>query len=234
MNSYNPLISKDCKLTMQTTWIQYINWKRKIDNHFKYVEKLSTSEIEMRVLRFLDAMDIHWIKYIKHEIMANNVRDWQGVEDLIVKQMDELFPKMKRVMSAVTLTQDKGEDLHSFMSHLKIALDSVRWVAFPDERKKAIDLFQRITDEKLKDECMKKSNNDVEKFTIPFIVEINQKLKAGARDAWKQTENYGYVDKGVGNQNKNNNKPAPRVVKAAEAAPNRRERKKCKDCGHFH
>ena len=85
-------------------------------------------------------------------------------------------------MSAMTLTQDKGEDLHSFMSRLKIALDSVGWDAYPDERKKALDLFQRITDEKLKDECMKKSNNDVEKFTIPFIVEIDQKLN-------KETEN---------------------------------------------
>ena len=137
-------------------------------------------------------------------------------------------------MSAMTLTQDKGEDLHSFMSRLKIALDSVGWDAFPDERKKAINLFQRITDEKLKDECMKKANNDVEKFTIPFIVEINQKLKAGARDAWKQTDNYGYVDKGVGNQNRNNNQAAPRVAKTADPATNKRERKKCKTCGQFH
>merc|ERR1711954_199639 len=117
MNSYNSLVWKDCKLTMQTTWIQYLNWKRKIDNHFKYVEKLSTREIERRVFRLPDAMDIHWIKYIEHKIMANNVRDWQGVEDLIVKRMDQIFPKMKRVMSAITLTQDKGEDLLSFMSH---------------------------------------------------------------------------------------------------------------------
>ena len=85
MNSYNPLIWKDCKLTMKTTWIQYMDWKRKIDNHFKFVEKLATHEIERRVLRLQDAMDIHWIKYIEHEIMANNIRDWQGVEDLIVK-----------------------------------------------------------------------------------------------------------------------------------------------------
>ena len=81
---------------------------------------------------------------------------------------------------------------------------------------------------------MKKANNDVEKFTIPFIVEINQKLKAGARDAWKQTDNYGYVDKGVGNQNRNNNQAAPRVAKTADPATNKRERKKCKTCGQFH
>ena len=174
---------------MKATWIQYIDWKRKIDNHFKYVENLSTSEIERRVLRLQDAMDIHRIKYIEHEIMANNVRDWQGVEDLIVKRMDKIFPKMKRVMSAMTLKQDRGEDLLSFMSCLKIALDSVGWENWPEDRKKAIDLFQRITDKKLKDELMKKANNDVKKFKISFIVEINQKLKAGARDAWKQTAN---------------------------------------------
>ena len=116
MNSYNPLIWKDCKLTMQTTWIQYIDWKRKIYNHFKYVEKVSTRGIERRVLRLQDAMDIHWIKYIEHEIMANNVRDWQGVEDLIVKRMDKIFPKMKRVMTAMTLKQDKGEDPLSELS----------------------------------------------------------------------------------------------------------------------
>ena len=85
MNSYNKADWKDCKLTMQTTWIQHLDWKRKIDNHFIYVERLSTREIERRVLRLQDAMDIHWIKYIDQEIMANNVRDWQGVEDLIVK-----------------------------------------------------------------------------------------------------------------------------------------------------
>ena len=120
-------------------------------------------------------------------------------------------------------------------------MDSVGWENWPEERKKAADLFQRITDEKLKDELMKKANNDVEKFTVPFIVEVNQKMKAGAREAWKQVENYGYVDKGVGNTNnsnqnnqKNNNKTAPRVAKAAEAAPKRRDRNKCKDCGHFH
>ena len=106
--------------------------------------------------------------------MANNVRDWQGVEDLIVKRMDKIFPKMKRVMTAMTLKQDKGEDLLSFMSRLKIAMDSVGWENWPEERKKAADLFQRITDEKLKDELMKKANNDVENFTIPFIVEVSQ------------------------------------------------------------
>ena len=76
MNSYNKADWKDCKLTMQTTWIQYLDWKRKIDNHFKYVERLSTTQMERRDLRLQDAMDIHWIKYIDQEIMANNVRDW--------------------------------------------------------------------------------------------------------------------------------------------------------------
>ena len=137
-------------------------------------------------------------------------------------------------MSAITLTQDQGEDLLSFISRLKIALDSVGYENWTDERKKAIDLFQRITDKKLKDECMKKAQNDVEKFTIQFILDTDQRLKAGSRDAWEHSDKYGYVDKGVVKQNKNNNKPAPRVAKATDAAPNRRERNKCKDCGKFH
>ena len=40
MNSYNKSDWKDCKLTMQSMWIEYLDWKRKIDNHFKYVERL--------------------------------------------------------------------------------------------------------------------------------------------------------------------------------------------------
>ena len=105
-------------------------------------------------MRLQDAMDIHWIKYIDQEIMANNVRDWQGIEDLIVKRMDKIFPKMKRVMTAMTLKQGDGEDLISYMSRLKIAQDSVGWEAWLDERKKAADLFQRITDGELKDELI--------------------------------------------------------------------------------
>ena len=31
-----------------------------------------------------------------------------------------------------------------------------------------------------------------------------------------------------------NNKPTPRVAKATETAPKRRDRNKCKDCGQFH
>ena len=108
MNSYNPMMWKDCKLTMKTNWIEYIDWKRKIDNHFNYVEKLASHEVERRVLRLQDAMDIHWINHLNHKIMAKNIRDWQGVEELIIKRMDQIFPKMKRVMSAITLTQDPG------------------------------------------------------------------------------------------------------------------------------
>ena len=59
MNSYNPMMWKDCKLTMKTDWIKYIDWKRKIDNHFNYVEKLASHEVERRVLRVQDAMDTH-------------------------------------------------------------------------------------------------------------------------------------------------------------------------------
>merc|ERR1711954_598896 len=61
MNSYSKADWKDCKLTMQSTWIQYLDWKRKIDTHFNYVEKLPTTQLERRVIRLQDAMDIHWI-----------------------------------------------------------------------------------------------------------------------------------------------------------------------------
>ena len=50
MNSYNPMIWKDCKLTMKTNWIEYIDWKRKIDNHFNYVEKLASHDVQLRVI----------------------------------------------------------------------------------------------------------------------------------------------------------------------------------------
>merc|ERR1711954_120001 len=122
--------------------IQYINWKRKIDNHINFVEKLASHDVQLRVIRLQDAMDSSWINYRNHEILAKNVVEWEGVEELIVKRMDQIFPKMKRVMSAVTLTQDNGEDLVSFTSRLKIALDSVGYDSWNDEKKKAINLFQ--------------------------------------------------------------------------------------------
>ena len=87
---------------------------------------------------------------------------------------------------------------------------------------------------------MKKANNNVNKFTVKSMTEQYQKLKAGARESWKPVEEYGTIDKGVGsinrsNQNSNsNNKTAPRVAKAAEGTTKRRDRNKCKDCGHFH
>merc|ERR1712081_100576 len=109
-------------------------------------------------------MDSSWINYLNHEIHARNVVEWAGVEDIIVKRVDQIFPKMKRVMTAVTLTQDEGEDLVSFTGRLKIALDSVGFDSWSDEKKKAVDLFQRVTDKRLKDECMRKTQNDVDKL----------------------------------------------------------------------
>ena len=50
MNSYNPMIWKDCKLTLKTDWIEYLDWKRKIDNHFNYVEKLASLDVHLRVI----------------------------------------------------------------------------------------------------------------------------------------------------------------------------------------
>ena len=126
------------------------------------------------------------------------------------------------------------------MSCLKIGQDSVEWDQWPAERKKAADLFMRITDDKLKDELMKKANNNVDKFTVKFMTEQYQKLKAGARELWKPVEEYGTIDKGVGSidkskqNNNSNNKMAPRVARATEGTKKRRDRNKCKDCSHFH
>ena len=53
---------------------------------------------------------------------------------------------------------------------------TVDWDNWPEERKKAADLFMRITDDKLKDKLMEKANNNVEKFTVKFIIEKYQKL----------------------------------------------------------
>ena len=85
----------------------------------------------------------------------------------------------------------------AFMSRLQIAQDLVDWDNWPEERKKAADLFMRITDDKLKDKLMEKANNDVEKFTVKFMTEQYQKLKAGARESWEPEEEYGTIDKGL-------------------------------------
>ena len=82
-------------------------------------------------------MDSSWINYLNHEIHARNVVKWEGVEELIVRWMDQLFPKMKRVMTAVTLTQDDGEDLVSFTGRLKIARALVGYDSWSDEKREA-------------------------------------------------------------------------------------------------
>ena len=115
--------------------------------------------------------------------MANNVRDWEQMEACIEKRMDKIFPVMKRMTTAMNMKQKPGECLIAFMSCLKIAQDSVEWDQWPADRLKAADLFMRITDDKLKDELMKKANNDVDKFTVKFMTEQYQKLKARARES---------------------------------------------------
>ena len=96
----------------------------------------------------------------------------------------------------------------------------------------------RITDDKLKDELMKKANNNVDKSMVKFMTEQYQKLKAGARESWKPVEEYGTIEKGIGSidkskqNNNSNNKTAPRVAKATEGTEKRRDRNK--DCGLFH
>ena len=85
MNNYHKSDWNDCKLTMKSTWIQYLEWKRRLDNHFKHVERLSTLQFDRRVIRLHDAMDVQWIHHIEREIMANNVRDWEQMEACIKK-----------------------------------------------------------------------------------------------------------------------------------------------------
>merc|ERR1711954_392325 len=169
--------------------------------------------------RLHDTMDSSWINHLNQEILANNVVEWEQVIAIIERRMDQIFPKMRRIIAAITLTQDNGEDLVAFTNRLKIALDSVGYDSWGDDKKKAIDLFQRITDKKLKDKCMEKTQNDVDKLTWDFIMDLDQTLRSGSRDAWEPSGNYGYIDKGVPNNKNNTNKPAPRVAKATEPAP---------------
>merc|ERR1711954_286562 len=226
-------------LKMKTTWIQYMDWKRKIDVHFNYVEKLATNDIQRRIIRLHDTMDSSWINHLNQEIQANNVVEWEQVVAILERRMDQLFPKMRRIIAAVTLTQKNGEDLVAFTNRLKIALDSVGFDSWSEDKKKAIDLFQRITDKKLKDKCMEKTKNDVDKLTWDFIMNMDQTLRSGSRDAWEPTGDYGYIDKGVSSNKSNNNanKSTPRVAKAADSAPKQKKdppRKKRFDtpCGY--
>ena len=50
MSSYNPMIWKDCKLTMKSNWLEYIDWKRKIDTYFNFDEKLASHDVQLRVI----------------------------------------------------------------------------------------------------------------------------------------------------------------------------------------
>ena len=125
MTNYNKSDWNDYRLTMKSTWIEYKDLKRRIDEHFDHVEQLPTQYFTRRVPRQKDAMDIHLINYIKREISANNIKDWEQLEEAIMRRMDEIFPIMKRMTTAMDLKQDKGECLITFMRRLQIAQDSV-------------------------------------------------------------------------------------------------------------
>merc|ERR1712081_34166 len=225
MSTYSPLIWKDCKLTDKSTWLEYQDWMRKINRHFNYVEKLSTNDIQRRIIRLHDTMDLSWINHLNQQIQANNVIEWDQVVAILERRMDQIFPKMRRIIAAVTLKQKEGEDLVAFTNRLKIALDSVGYDSWTDDKRKAIDLFQRITYKKLKDKCMEKTKNNVDKLTWDFIMNMDQTLRSGSRDAWEPTGDYGNINKGVPNNknNSNTNKPTPRVAKAAESAPKQKK-----------
>ena len=77
-------------------------------NRLKHVERLSTLHFDRRVIRLHDAMDAQWIHYIECKIQANNVRDWEQLKLAIIKRMDEIFPVMKRMTTAMNLKQDKN------------------------------------------------------------------------------------------------------------------------------
>ena len=51
MTNYNKSDWNDYRLTMKSTWIEYKDWKRRIDDHFNYVEELPTHYFTRRVLR---------------------------------------------------------------------------------------------------------------------------------------------------------------------------------------
>ena len=65
MNNYHKSDRNEYKLTMKSTWIQYLEWKRRLDNHFNHVEGLSTLQFDRRVIRLHDTMDVHWIHHIE-------------------------------------------------------------------------------------------------------------------------------------------------------------------------
>ena len=106
---------------MKSTWIQYIDWKRRIDDHFNYVEILPSRQFNRRVLRLKVAMDIQWINYIDQESAANHIKDWEQLDDAILLRMDEIFLVIKRMTTAMNLKQDKGECLIALMGRLQIA-----------------------------------------------------------------------------------------------------------------
>ena len=65
MNNYHKSDWNEYKLTMKSTWIQYLDWKKRLDNHFNHVERLSTLQFDRRVLRLHDTMDVQWTHHIE-------------------------------------------------------------------------------------------------------------------------------------------------------------------------
>ena len=98
---------------MKSTWIHYSDWKRRIDDFFNYVEELLTHYFTRRVLRLKDAMDIHWINCIEPEISANHIKDWEQLEEAIIRRMDKIFPIMKKILWTGITGQKNGKKLHT-------------------------------------------------------------------------------------------------------------------------
>merc|ERR1711954_135672 len=89
MNNYSKSNWDDGRLTMKSTWIDYTDWKRRIDEHFEQVKQLLKHQFRRKVLRLKDAMDSQWINYIKTEIRAKNLKTWEPKEAAIIHRMDE-------------------------------------------------------------------------------------------------------------------------------------------------
>lgn len=139
------------RLTMKSTGIDYINWRKKIDDHFDHVEQLLTSAFKRRVFRLKDAVDAQWINYIDTHIRANSLKPWEEVEAAMIYRMDEIFPKMKRMTTTIGLKQKPEEDLFTFLSRLQIAQDSVDWENWPKELRDAANVFMRLEDNTFRD-----------------------------------------------------------------------------------
>ena len=121
MTNYNPIQWAENKLTLKSTWIDYCQWKDKIDQHFKFTEQLDESAYIPRYNRLKDAMDPGWIHYLDQQMKTSKINCWKDIVDSLEKKMNDIYPIMKRMMTVIEMKQQKGETLLKFISRLDIA-----------------------------------------------------------------------------------------------------------------